>query len=123
MPDPSYNTGVILKQGGQLLEVESGASLVADSGATVDFSAVAPANVKLPAGIAPKLGPGAVTLPKMSFTGLTLLKGVVVAAPGAFTLTGSTVGQRVLAIIGNLSAGGPLLVFVPGTDFEAAISV
>src|SRR5277367_875947 len=106
MPDPSYNTGVILKQGGNVLEVQSGASIVGDSGATIDFSAVAPANVKLPAGIAPTLGPGAVTLPKISFTGLTLLKGVGVAAPGACTLTGSTVGQRVLAIIGTLTAGG-----------------
>jgi hypothetical protein len=70
-----------------------------------------------------KLAAGAATLPKISFTGIKTLKGVGAAVPGAVTLTGAAVGDRVVAIIGNLTAGGPLLVFVPGTDFEAAISV
>lgn len=121
--DPSYNTNIVSEQGGSLLRVKSGGSIVADNGGVLDFSAANPTDVKLPAGIAPTLGAGAVSLPKIAFTGLVTLKGVGVAAAGPATLTGAVVGQRVLAIIGNLTAGGPLLVFVPGTDFEATISV
>lgn len=42
---------------------------------------------------------------------------------GAITLTGAIVGQKVLAVFGTLTAGGPLINKVPGTDFEANISV
>jgi hypothetical protein len=55
--------------------------------------------------------------------GLLSLVGVGVAAPGAVTLAGAVVGQKVLAILGTLTAGGPPINKVPGTDFEAVISV
>jgi len=46
-----------------------------------------------------------------------------VAAAGAVTVAGTTVGQRILAIFGAPTAGGALAVKVPGTDFEAVVSV
>jgi hypothetical protein len=115
MADAGYNTSVVMEQGGSALRVKSGGTIVADNGGVLDMSAANAADVKLPA--------GAVTLPKVNFTGIKTLKGVGAAAAGAVTLTGTAVGDRVVSIIGNLTAGGPLLVFVPGTDFEATISV
>lgn len=51
------------------------------------------------------------------------LKGTGSNGAGPVTLTGAAVGDSVRKIIGNLTAGGPLLVFVPGTDFESTITV
>lgn len=42
---------------------------------------------------------------------------------GAITVTGTTVGQRLVAVFGAPTAGGALEVRVPGTDFESVVSV
>ena len=70
-----------------------------------------------------KLAAGAGTLPKLSFTGLKVLVQAGVASAGAVTLTGAAVGDRVVAVFGTLTAGGPLLAAIVGTDFESAISI
>jgi hypothetical protein len=46
-----------------------------------------------------------------------------VAAAGPVTLAGAVIGQPVKLILGTLTAGGPLIAKVPGTDFESVISV
>lgn len=56
---------------------------------------------------------------KVAVTGI----GVGNATPGGCAMTNLAVGDKVRRIIGNLTAGGPLQVFQPGTDFEAVISV
>jgi hypothetical protein len=54
---------------------------------------------------------------------LILLTAAGVAAAGPITLAGAVVGQPVKAVFGTLTAGGPLIAKVPGTDFESIISV
>lgn len=70
-----------------------------------------------------QLAAGAATLPKVDFTGLKVLAHAGVSSAGAVTLTGAAIGDRVVAIFGALTAGGALLAKIPGTDFEATISV
>jgi hypothetical protein len=85
MADAGYNTSVVMEQGGSALRVKSGGTIVADNGGVLDMSAANAADVKLPA--------GAVTLPKVNFTGIKTLKGVGAAAAGAVTLTGTALFQ------------------------------
>jgi hypothetical protein len=42
---------------------------------------------------------------------------------GACTATGVSIGDRPIIIFGGPTAGGALAAFVPGTDFEAAVTV
>jgi hypothetical protein len=56
-------------------------------------------------------------------TDLITLAAAGVAAAGPVTLAGAIVGQPVKAIFGAPTAGGALLSKIPGTDFEAVISV
>ena len=42
---------------------------------------------------------------------------------GAITLTGTAIGDRLVAVFGAPTAGGALEAKVPGTDFEAAVTV
>jgi hypothetical protein len=116
--DPTADTPNYSRQGGS--EWHIGGTLIADANGIVDFSL---ATVTLPGTIVPAWGPGAVTLPKISFVGLVLKAAAGVAAAGPVTVAGTTVGQRVIAVIGAPTAGGALAVRVPGTDFEAAVSV
>jgi hypothetical protein len=55
--------------------------------------------------------------------GISSLVAAGKSSAGAITLTGAIVGQKVLAVFGTLTAGGPLINKVPGIDFEATISV
>src|SRR5271169_194590 len=103
--DSSYTTGNFERQGGNEWDVGNGTgnpgSLIINAGGTFDASAASTFN--LPA--------GGVTLPKLSLSGIQTLGGTGHNGAGACTLTGTAVGARVVAIIGNLTAGGPLLVF------------
>lgn len=87
--------------------------------------------VTAPAGsvVTAKLGAGAVTPPKMAFTGMKIL-----AADGAnstggdqqVTLTGTVVGDRVIAIFGHVKANTgahSFLIQTIGTHFESVITV
>jgi hypothetical protein len=56
-------------------------------------------------------------------TALIPLVAAGVAAAGPVTLAGAVIGQPVKLILGSLTAGGPLIAKVPGTDFESVISV
>ncbi len=56
-------------------------------------------------------------------TDLIGLTAAGVAAAGPITLAGAVVGQPVKMVFGTLTAGGPLIAKVPGTDFESVISV
>ncbi len=42
---------------------------------------------------------------------------------GACTATGAAIGDRPIVIFGAPTAGGALVAFVPGTDFESAVTV
>jgi len=55
--------------------------------------------------------------------GILTLVAAGVAAAGPITVAGAVVGQKVLAVFGTLTAGGPIINKVPGTDFEAVVSV
>ena len=55
--------------------------------------------------------------------GILSLVAAGVAAAGPITLAGAVVGQKLLLAFGTLTAGGPLINKVPGTDFESVISV
>ena len=77
-----------------------------------------------------KLGAAAATLPKMDLrTGLKLLAADGVNSTGGdteVTITGSAVGDRVVAIFGHVKANTgahTFLIPVVGTTFEATISV
>jgi hypothetical protein len=93
--DADYNGGVVLEQGGQVLRVKAGATLAFDAGASLDASAL-----------------GIYALPIVGNNGA-----------GACTAEGTEVGDQLLAIFGAPTAGGAMLVKVPGTDFEATVSV
>ncbi len=54
---------------------------------------------------------------------LNLLSGVGSNGAGACTVTGAVVGQPVKAVFGAATGGGTPIVKVPGTDFEAVVSV
>lgn len=66
---------------------------------------------------------GGATLPKISFTGLKVLAAAGKSSAGAITLTGTAVGDRLVAVFGAPTAGGALAVKLPGTDFESTVSV
>ncbi len=76
-----------------------------------------------------KLAAGAVTLPKISFTGLKALAADGVNSTGGdteVTLAGTVVGDRVVAIFGHVKANTgahSFLIPVVGTTFEATITV
>lgn len=70
-----------------------------------------------------KMAAGATTLPKMTFTGIKVLAAAGKNGAGAITLTGTVVGDRLVAVFGAPTAGGTLAVKVPGTDFEATVTV
>lgn len=76
-----------------------------------------------------KLASGAATLPKVTFTGLKLLAADGVDSSGGdtqVTLTGSAVGDRVIAIFGQTkdeTSANTFLIPTIGTHFEATISV
>ena len=55
--------------------------------------------------------------------GILTLVAAGVAAAGPITVAGAVVGQKVLAVFGTLTAGGLIINKVPGTDFEAVVSV
>jgi hypothetical protein len=114
--DNTYVTGNFEKQGGAEWDVGNGTSktgsLIINAGGTLDASAGTLT-----------LGPAQVSLAKVDLTGMKTLKGTGAASAGAVTLTGAVIGMRVVSIFGNLTAGGPMLVFVPGTDFESVITV
>jgi hypothetical protein len=106
-------------------EFSSGETLKIDNGAVLDASAANASDVKLPAGavITAALNAGAVTPTKMAFTGIKVLAIVGYNGIHACTATGAAVGDRLVAIFGTPTAGGALIPKVPGTDFEATVSV
>lgn len=89
---------------------------IADSGITT--AKIADANVTTA-----KLASGAATLPKMTFTGLKVLAAAGRNGAGAITLTGTVVGDRLIAAFGAPTAGGALAAAVVGTTFESAVTV
>lgn len=70
-----------------------------------------------------KLGAGAATLTKISFTGLKVLAAAGRNGAGAVTLVGAAITDRLVAVFGAPTAGGALAAKLPGTDFEAAVTV
>lgn len=107
--DNSYATANFEKQGGAEWDVGNGASqpgsLVINPGGTLDASSAS--HLRLPAG-----------------TGtVKALAGVGHSGAGAITLTGASVGDRVIAAFGAPTAGGALTALVVGTDIESTISV
>jgi uncharacterized metal-binding protein len=73
-----------------------------------------------------KLAAGAATLPKVSFAGIKVLQAAGINTTGGdaqVTVTGTAVGDRVVAVFGAPTAGGAMQVKVPGTDFEAVVTV
>ena len=122
--DASYNTINYEAQGGAQWVVGAGGTLdiygtlTGKAGAVVDLSA---ATVTLPAGNA--------TLPKITFTGLKLLAADGANSTGGIvstTLTGAAVGDRVIAIFGQVKAetgANSFLIPVIGTAFESTISI
>jgi hypothetical protein len=73
-----------------------------------------------------ELAAGAATLPKVDFTGLKVIVAIGADAdptPADITVSGPVAGDRLVAVFGTLTAGGPLVTYTPGTDFEAEIAV
>lgn len=99
--------------GMDLMEANFNAAMV-----LIDAQATAAASIATA-----QLKPGAATQAKVDYTGIKTLKGIGAASAGAVTLTGAVIGMRVIMVFGNLTAGGPMLVFIAGTDFESAITV
>ena len=66
---------------------------------------------------------GGYPLSALKLSGLVEKAAAGVAAAGPITVAGTTVGQQVVAVFGTLTAGGPLIAFEPGTDFEQTVSV
>ena len=112
MSDSTYQGKVYDKQGGDELVVASGGKITVEAGGTIDVSA----------GTA-TLGAGGVTLPKIDAAGIKCLAAAGKNGAGAVTLTGAAIGDRLVAVFGAPTAGGALEVKVPGTDFEAAVTV
>jgi hypothetical protein len=103
MSDSTYDTKVYTKQGGGELVVAKGGKITVEAGGTVDVSA----GTLVPGTNA--IADGAVTTTKL--------------ASGAITLTGAAIGDHVVAVFGAPTAGGALEAKLPGTDFEAAVTV
>ena len=127
MSDKTYQTKVYTKQGGEELVVASGGKITVESGGTIDVSAgtLIPGTSAIADGAVTtvKLASGAATLPKIDTTGIKCLAAAGRNGSGAVTLTGAAIGDRVVAAFGAPTAGGALEVKVPGTDFEAAVTV
>ncbi len=112
MSDSTYQGKVYRKQGGDEFVVASGGKITVESGGTIDASAGTTT-----------LKAGSVALTKVSITGIKCLAAAGKNGAGAVTLTGTAVGDRVVAVFGAPTAGGALEVKVPGTDFESAVTV
>ena len=112
MSGSTYESKVYRKQGGEELVVASGGKITIESGGTIDASSGTTT-----------LGAGSVALTKISVTGIKCLAAAGKNGAGAITLTGAAVGDRLVAVFGAPTAGGTLEVKVPGTDFEAAMTV
>ncbi len=127
MTDNTYQSKIYEKQGGEELVVASGGKITVEAGGEIDVSAgtLTPGTTAIADGAVTmaKLASAAVTLPKMDPSGIKVLAAAGKNGSGAVTLTGAAVGDRVVAIFGAPTAGGAMEVKVPGTDFEAAITV
>jgi hypothetical protein len=127
MADNSYETKIYTKQGGSELVVASGGKITVEAGGTIDVSAgtLTPGTNAIADGAVTtaKLASGAATLPKIDITGIKCLAAAGKNGAGAVTLTGAVIGDRLAAVFGAPTAGGALEVKVPGTDFEAAVTV
>jgi hypothetical protein len=113
--------GTLLMAAGAVTTADIAGSAVTTAkiaGSAVTTACIAAANITTAL-----IAAGAVTLAKMTFTGLTLKAAAGVEAAGPVTVAGTTIGQRVLAVFGAPTLGGALAVRVPGTDFEAAVTV
>ena len=104
MSDSTYLSKVYNKQGGDELVVASGGTIDASAGTTT-------------------LKAGSVALTKIGITGIKCLAAAGKNGAGAITLTGAAAGDRLVAVFGAPTAGGALEAKVPGTDFEAAVTV
>ncbi len=98
------------------------ATIIASGAVTIANNAVTTAKILDANVTSGKLAAGAATLPKVTFTGLKTLAHAAHNNTGAVTLTGAVIGDRVIAIFGAPTAGGALVAYLPGTDFEAAIT-
>jgi len=112
MSDSTYQGKVYRKQGGDELIVANGGKLTVESGGAIDASAGTTT-----------LAAGAVALTKISATGIKCLAAAGKNGAGAIALSGAAIGDRLVAAFGAPTAGGALEVKVPGTDFEAAVTV
>jgi len=84
---------------------------------------IATADIEAGAVTTTKIAAGAVTAAKQSTTGIKFFRFDGAAAAGAITLTGAAVGDRVVAILGVVSASGVSVVGAIPSQFEATISV
>jgi hypothetical protein len=109
------NLGTVDVQVDELDDVDS---VLPDSpGGELDAAAYADGSIATA-----KLEAGAATLPKFDNTGLKSLVAAGVAAARPVTLTGAAVGDRVMLVLGTVTAGtGPLLN--DADDFESTITV
>ena len=127
MSDSTYQAKVYEKQGGDEIVVANGGKITVEAGGEIDVSAgtLTPGTTAIAdaAVTAAKLAPGAATLPKIDTTGIKCLGAVGKNGAGAVALAGAAIGDRLVAVIGAPTAGGALETKVPGTDFEAAVTV
>jgi hypothetical protein len=127
MSDSTYQGKVYDKQGGDELVVASGGKITVEAGGEIDVSAgtLTPGTTAIADGAVTttKLAAGAATLPKIDVSGIKCLAAAGKNGSGAVTLTGTAIGDRVVAVFGAPTAGGALAVKLPGTDFEAAVTV
>jgi hypothetical protein len=127
MSDNTYQSKVYKKQGGDELVVANGGKITVEAGGTIDVSAgtLTPGtNAIADAAVTTaKLAAGAATLHKIDTSGLKCLAAAGKNGSGVVTLTGAAIGDRLVAVFGAPTAGGALEVKVPGTDFEAAVTV
>lgn len=112
MSDSTYQSKIYKKQSGNELIVASGGKITVESGGTIDAAAGTTT-----------LKAGSVALTKIGLTGIKCLAAAGKNGAGAVTLTGAAVGDRLVAVFGAPTAGGTLETKVPGTDFEAAVTV
>jgi len=151
MADDSYNTQVVIEQGGKVLRIKGSGSITFDSGGTIDLTNAtvtgggaqqtigngqtleiqsgatlqidSGATLTMPNGtiVTAELNAGAVTGPKLDLSGLKCIAFVGHSGAGACTATGTAVGDRVVAIFGTATAGGALVS--AKSSFESAITV
>jgi hypothetical protein len=127
MSDSTYQGKVYDTQGGDEIVVASGGKITVEAGGEIDVSAgtLTPGTNAIADGAVTtaKLASGAATLPKIGIAGIKCLSAAGKNGSGAVTLTGAAIGDRLVAVFGAPTAGGALAVKVPGTDFEAAMTV